>query len=601
MEADREATDASLAAFQDCGTQGEPFDESMRGAGYVPMPLSDSFSVDATFTDWDAHLATLSKKARRFQRKIIEPFDNAWEMAILDTNSPTPSKLMMAHFHGLYRAVQERNLAFNTFPLPVDFFDRMLTHPGFELLTLTLRPEAGGSANAMPQAYVACFAGDTQYVALVAGLDYRFVSTHAAYRQLLKNALLRAPRAGSPEGIFRNGSRPRKETTRRSAHKPSSLCSEPRSLPTGRPGNDLDNPPSSRRATGVRKLLRRVILVALVLAFTLGVAIYWSTDLRLNKHYEIPENQITVRSNEETRTRGQHLVRSVAQCTTCHGDDLAGDVMSDDWLLGRLDAPNLTPGRGGIAARSNLEIAETIRHGVNADRRPTLLMNSDTLRVLSDADVAAIIAYLRSIPAVDRESRPRWAGPLTRLVIFLDAVPEFIPAELIDHNDIRREVAPGPTAEYGEYLVQVGACGVCHGADLEGGLNPLALKDEPPPARLAPGGALTGWHQDDFLVAMRTGRTPDGRQLNERFMPWRVTARMKERRTRRHLAIPQIARDPSTGSCRRRQTLRDPCRGSGSGCELGTKPPINDGQGDLPCVKPRGRSSSACGGAVRAC
>jgi hypothetical protein len=111
----------------------------------------------------------------------------------------------MANFHGLYREVQERSLALNTFPLPEDFFDRMLDYPGFELLALKLRPEAGGAADALPQVFGACFAGRTQYVPLVAGLDYRVVSTHAGYRQLLKHALLRAQERGLDRVFFGMG------------------------------------------------------------------------------------------------------------------------------------------------------------------------------------------------------------------------------------------------------------------------------------------------------------------------------------------------------------------------------------------------------------
>jgi hypothetical protein len=205
VEADREAADATLVAFQDCSAEAAEFDEHMRAAGFVPTPLPDSFSVDARFTDWNDHLATLSTRARRFQRKQVEPFDEAWELAVLDSESPRPSAAEMSHFNDLYREVQERSLALNTFPLPEDFFERMLEYPGFELLTLKLRPEAGGAADALPEVFGACFSGRTQYVPLVAGLDYRVVSTHAGYRQLLKHALLRAHERGLERVFFGMG------------------------------------------------------------------------------------------------------------------------------------------------------------------------------------------------------------------------------------------------------------------------------------------------------------------------------------------------------------------------------------------------------------
>jgi mono/diheme cytochrome c family protein len=278
----------------------------------------------------------------------------------------------------------------------------------------------------------------------------------------------------------------------------------------------------------MRTRLGRAAFIALVLAACLGAAIYISTERRLDQRFETPVDLVSARDDETSRARGKHIVRAVAQCTSCHGEDLSGDVAADDWWRGRLDAPNLTPGRGGIAARSNVELDGAIRHGLDPEGRPVLLMPSHTLQVLSNGDFAAVVSYLRSLPAVDREVRPRWVGPFTRLVLFVGAAPEFISAEIIDHARVGLEIAPGPTQEYGEYLVQIGLCRVCHGEDLEGGLHPLAAPDEPPPPRLASGGALAAWSEDDFVAAMRTGRTPDGRVLDERFMPLRVTGRMHD-------------------------------------------------------------------------
>jgi mono/diheme cytochrome c family protein len=272
--------------------------------------------------------------------------------------------------------------------------------------------------------------------------------------------------------------------------------------------------------------LGRAALVALALAACLSAVIYGSTERRLERRFEIPDTRVATRDGEPARARGEHIVHAVAQCTTCHGEDLSGGVAADDWWRGRLDAPNLTPGRGGIAARSDLELERAIRHGVDPEGRAALLMPSHTLQVLTDSDLAAVVSYLRSLSAVDREARTRWVGPFTRLVLFAGAAPEFISAEIIDHASVGRQIDVGPTPEYGEYLLEIGLCRVCHGADLEGGLHPLAAPEEPPPPRLAQGGALSGWSEDDFVAAMRTGRTPDGRLLDERFMPWRVTGRM---------------------------------------------------------------------------
>lgn len=203
--------------------------------------------------------------------------------------------------------------------------------------------------------------------------------------------------------------------------------------------------------------------------------------------------------------------------------------MADDWWLGRLYASNLTPGEGGLGNYETADFARSIRHGVKPDGRPVLMMPSQYFYRFSDADLGALIAYLRALPPVDRELPSPRLGPFTRFVLFLGKAPDLLPAERIDHRAARPPPAPpGETIAYGAYLVETGGCKVCHREDLSGGLHPLSLPGEPPPADLTPGGSLAHWSERDFVRTLRTGTTPDGRRLDERFMPWRSIARLTD-------------------------------------------------------------------------
>ena len=81
------------------------------------------------------------------------------------------------------------------------------------------------------------------------------------------------------------------------------------------------------------------------------------------------------------------------------------------------------------------------------------------------------------------------------------------------------------TAEYGEYLTNVGDCRACHGAQLSGAqpVEPGA----PFAPNLTPGGELAGWSESDFINTLRTGVTPSGQQLSD-FTPWRDAAKMTD-------------------------------------------------------------------------
>ncbi len=138
---------------------------------------------------------------------------------------------------------------------------------------------------------------------------------------------------------------------------------------------------------------------------------------------------------------------------------------------------------------------------------------------LSDDDVADMIAYIKSVPPVDKEYPPTRLGPMGWLFLF--QVPDIIPAQVIDHTAPRKEPLPGVTAEYGEYLTQY--CHLCHGPDLAGGT-------EGPGAgvNLTPGGELGTWTEADFMNALRTGVTPTGRTLDPEMMPWKEVGQMTD-------------------------------------------------------------------------
>jgi mono/diheme cytochrome c family protein len=267
-------------------------------------------------------------------------------------------------------------------------------------------------------------------------------------------------------------------------------------------------------------------LAGLVGLVVVAVAVmYILANARLNKQYDIQVEPVAITADAAAIERGSYLYS--VDCAGCHGDDLGGSVMFDDPAIGRITAPNLTGGQGGVAGRYNDDgYIKAIRHGVDSDGRPLLVMPSRAYWHFSDEDVAAIIAYIQSVPPVDNpldETSVRLMGRVLVTVGLMDVLA----AEAIDH-DAQRPAAPEPVANaaYGEYLVNTGDCRACHGPDLTGGQPPE------PGARPAPNltatGELAGWTAADFLTAMRTGATPSGYRLDPEAMPWEDIGRLSE-------------------------------------------------------------------------
>jgi hypothetical protein len=139
----------------------------------------------------EAWLAGLSAKARVHQRKAVLPFDGAYDVEWLRHGGRSVGDDELEHLYALYLAVQARGRDLNSFPLPRTFLRDMLAHPSWELMTLRLK-ETGEVV-----AFGAHFVGTRHYAPLIVGLDYRYVRSHGAYRQALRNVILRARELGS--------------------------------------------------------------------------------------------------------------------------------------------------------------------------------------------------------------------------------------------------------------------------------------------------------------------------------------------------------------------------------------------------------------------
>lgn len=212
----------------------------------------------------------------------------------------------------------------------------------------------------------------------------------------------------------------------------------------------------------------------------------------------------------------------------CHGSNLAGDVLVNEQPIGYLPAPNLTAGEGGIGqAYSDEEWERAIRHGVAQDGRTITFMAANYYANLSDDDVAAVIAYLKSVPAVDNDLGVRNLAVPGRIIFGVLAYDD-LPVATIDHANVGAvRPAEGATAEYGQYLVSIAACGECHGADLTGRTAEDAASGPPAGPDLTSSGSLQRWTDQDFVTAVRTGQRPDGTQLSDE-MPWRYYAGMTD-------------------------------------------------------------------------
>jgi mono/diheme cytochrome c family protein len=258
------------------------------------------------------------------------------------------------------------------------------------------------------------------------------------------------------------------------------------------------------------------------LVLVAATAIYALSARDMGEKFEVPEHALTVPTDSATVARGLHIA-TIKGCTDCHGPSLRGNIVIDDPAVGRISAPNLTKGGRG-ADLSDRDWERAVRHGVRRDNTSLFVMPANEYTTMSDEDVAAIVAYARSIPPVSTVMPPSKAGPVLR-ALHVAGQLDFRPAAEIKHEATHlASITPEPTPEYGKYLAA--GCTGCHGAGFGGGKTPGAPPDWKPAANLTPKG-IGHYSEADFTRLIRTGVRPNGTSVDPQ-MPWKMLSQMTD-------------------------------------------------------------------------
>ncbi|MBS1787157.1 MAG: c-type cytochrome [Acidobacteria bacterium] len=247
---------------------------------------------------------------------------------------------------------------------------------------------------------------------------------------------------------------------------------------------------------------------------------------------------VTNRTYESTPARlerGKYLVENVSGCFFCHSER--------DWKAegappiearkgagtafpggpGKLFAPNITPDKEtGVGNWTDDELARAIREGVSRDGHALFpIMPYMNYRKLPDEDLAAVVVYLRSIPAVKN------AVEKTKLSFPLNFLVNMMPQPL--EGSVPAPDMSSPVKR-GEHLVTLNSCNDCHtptdgkgqplpGMFMAGGFTFNEPSGETTSANLTPDASGISYYDEAlFLEVMRTGKVK-ARQLNPT-MPW---------------------------------------------------------------------------------
>jgi mono/diheme cytochrome c family protein len=267
----------------------------------------------------------------------------------------------------------------------------------------------------------------------------------------------------------------------------------------------------------MRKALTIVAIVAaglVVLAACLALLASAMSERKRQRAIDVAVTPVAYAADDSARARGKYLFESRG-CAECHGADGHGIVVIDSGGL-YVKSPNISPGAGSVVkSYTEADWVRTIRHGVKPDKHPVIIMPSKDYNRLTDADLAALVAYVRSLPPVAGEGATIRFPLIVRALYAAGEIKD--DAEDIDHT--LPPSAPVPdavTKEHGAYVATM--CQGCHGDHFSGGPIPGTPPEWPPAANLTPGAGSAMPRYDSpekFVTMLRTGKRPDATAVSK--------------------------------------------------------------------------------------
>lgn len=280
--------------------------------------------------------------------------------------------------------------------------------------------------------------------------------------------------------------------------------------------------------------MRRVVKIAgfgvlglVLVAIAAFIFFYARVEAARGKTISVDISPISIPVDALSIAEGKRLVQTKA-CADCHGPDLGGATFINDPPVGVFVGSNLTPGKGSVVAGyKDTDWIRSIRYAISPNGHPLVFMPSGDFHGISNEELGRMIAYLKSLPPVDRENPASTIGPVGRVLYNLGQLPLLFPYEEIDFSATPIEsVTAAATEEYGKYLSM--ACIGCHGSGFSGGRIPGTPPQWPAAKNLTPASRVAKWTLDEFKKTLREGLPPDGQQINPQFMPWKSMQAMND-------------------------------------------------------------------------
>ncbi len=275
------------------------------------------------------------------------------------------------------------------------------------------------------------------------------------------------------------------------------------------------------------KIVRNIFIGLVITIAAIVGFVKFTFNKKADRQFVKPEIQIHEEVIQADIELGKRIYSVRNGCIDCHGADLSGALIMEDPAMGSIHGANITP--YNLKDWTDEDIARAIRYGIHKEGRSLRFMPSFDFEGISKGDLAAVIAYVRSVPAVEKESHQNTFGPISHILAVAGKMPVMFPAFEIDHaKGFAEKPAEGPTYEFGKYLAS--SCVGCHQSNFAGGNIPGGDPSWPPAADIRLGN-FAAYSEGSFKQMILTGQSPVTGNLLRPPMPVHLLKQLNETET----------------------------------------------------------------------
>ena len=184
--------------FRDLETGNKQLDDFMIENGFVRVDLPESCIADlTTWNNEEEFIQSLTKSSKKGFKHYVKKHEQSCHVEFKETLTEDE----FTHALKLHKAVNEKNIAINSFLVPDKVFREMIDDPNWEFGLVYINKE--NAETERPIVY--CFSHKNAYKVysfMLVGMDYNYVYDYSGYRLALWALIKRAKELGCKQANF---------------------------------------------------------------------------------------------------------------------------------------------------------------------------------------------------------------------------------------------------------------------------------------------------------------------------------------------------------------------------------------------------------------